>query len=355
MLIRPDLTRITGTSPRFTQYLRILANRCLGRPFPEFWMTATNAIGAACAHESLGCGMDLDAIQAFFERHVDRQGAWKAMPRGVDAAMKGYALLYLAKVTGEARYSNAAHWLTDYLLTTYPKASDGSLRYAWTMETLLVDSLGMVCPFLTRYGALYGHSGSMDMAVHQILQFVQQNVDPDTHLPYHAYYSEGPKRLGMQGWGRGTGWYMLGLADTLVDLPKSHPAFTTILGAYGRAAATLKEFQRSDGHWSWAILLRGARHDSSATAFLGYSLARGIRAGLLDSTYATAINLAIDALMAVTRPDGLLDGSMADCLGVGLYPTVFGPQPWLQGMACAFAALFTQYAKEGLLAAPARS
>jgi unsaturated rhamnogalacturonyl hydrolase len=342
MLLRPDLTRITGAKPSFRQYVRVLKRRCLRKPPHEYWMTATNAIGAAYAHRSLGNTADLDAIRTFFDRHLDTQGAWRTMPRGVDAAMKGYPLLHLARHVGIPRYRHAADSLCDYMLTTYPKAIDGSLRYTWDMETVLVDSLGMVCPFLTSYGALYGHSESIDMAARQILRFVEQNVDVDTHLPYHAYYPDGPKRLGMQGWGRGTGWYMLGLADTLVDLPRQHPAYPAILKAYQGAAASLKQFQRPDGHWGWAILLRKAHYDSSATAFLGYSLTRGIQAGILSSSYLTVVESAVAALMDVTKPDGTLDGSLADCFGVGLYPTAFGPQPWLQGMASAFASLYAE-------------
>ena len=347
MLMRPNLARMTGHRPPLRQYPRILARRWLRRPQPEYWMTATNAIGAAYAHACLGGQEDLDAVRAFFDRHVDDRGVWKTMPRGVDAVMKGYPLLYLAEIDGVSRYRHAADTLFDYLRTTYPKASDGSLRYTWDMETVLVDSLGMVCPFLTRYGALYGRSDSIEMAVRQISQFVRQNVDADTHLPYHAYYPDGPKRLGMQGWGRGTGWYMVGLVDTLVDLPRQHPDYPLILGAYQTTAVSLREFQRSDGHWGWAILLRGAHYDSSATAFLGYSLIRGLRAGILEPSYLAVVQKAIHALIGATTDGGIIQGSLADCPGVGLYPVAFGPQPWLQGMACAFASLYADFARNG--------
>jgi len=348
MLIHSSSAKVREIRPPFTQYLRILASRCFRRPVRASWIRATNALGAIYAHRSLGSSEDMEALRTFLDQHIDAQGTWKITPRGVDDAMKGYSFLYLAEVTGEARYRNAAHWLTDYLITTYPKASDGSLLYFPSVDIVLVDMLGMVCPFLTRYGSLYGHSASLEMSACQVLQFIQQNVDADTHLPYHGYYPNGPKRLGMQGWGRGTGWYMLGLVDTLVDLPKYHPASSTILDAYQMCAAALRKFQRPDGHWSWAIPLRKAPYDSSATAFLGYSLMRGLQAGLLDPSYFKVIKSAIEALMAVTSPNGLLDGSMAECLGVGLYPAVFGPQPWLQGMACALAALWAQYVEKDL-------
>lgn len=343
LLLRPDLSRITGKKPPLGQYLQMLARRLLSKPSPEYWMTAINAIGAAYAHRSFGFVEELQALYAFFDRHLEQEGTWKFLPQGVDAVMKGYPLLYLAEVSGCTRYHTAAHSLARYLLNEYPRASDGSLLYKREMETVLVDSLGMVCPFLTRYGAIYDHPASRDTAANQILRFVEQNVDADTHLPYHAYYPDGSKRLGMQGWGRGTGWYMVGLVDTLADLPKDHPAYHDIFNAYLRAAHTLAKFQRPDGQWGWAILLRHARSDSSATAFLGYSLIRGLQTGLLDRPYLPVIKAAVKALMTVTRADGLLDGSLADCMGVGLYPTHFGPQPWLQGMGCALAALYAQW------------
>lgn len=340
MLASPDLRRMTGEEPALRQRVRFMIRRYLRKPSPEYWMTATNAIGAAQACDSLGCAEDLRVLHMFFDRHIDSQGVWKAMPAALDAAMKGYPLLYLADHDDISRYRIAADSLLYYLLTNYPKAPDGSLRYKPDMETVLVDSLGMVCPFLTRYGVLYGHPEAIDMATCQLLRFVEQNVDVDTHLPYHGYYPTGPKRLGMQGWGRGTGWYMLGLVDTLVDLPKQHTAYPVLLDAYRAAAASLKHFQRSDGHWGWAILLQNARFDSSTTAFCGYSLMRGIATGILSSDYHTVVDAAVTALMNATHENGIIDGSLADCWGLGLYPRSFGPQPWLQGMASAFASLY---------------
>lgn len=340
LLIRPDLSGITGKRVGGSKRLKTVVRHWLKRPMAEFWVTATNAIGAAYAHRVLGRSEDLEAIRTMLDRHMDPEGNWFREFRAIDAAMKGYPLLYVLAVTADDRYLKACDLLSDCLVTRYPRTSDGSLRYNSNLEYVLVDSLGMACPFLARYARIHEKPEAMALCVNQIKRFVERNVDSDSRLPYHGYYSDGPSRIGMQGWGRGTGWYMIGLIDTLLELPTDHPYYATMHGAYIDAAESLRLYQREDGHWGWAILIRDAHHDSSATSFLGYSLMRGIQSAILDESFRPTVDAAIRALMNVTGPDGLMDGSLSDCLGLGLYPTSFGPQPWLQGMATAFAAVY---------------
>jgi unsaturated rhamnogalacturonyl hydrolase len=209
----------------------------------------------------------------------------------------------------------------------------------------LVDTLGMVCPFLARYSRLFECNESLDLCVHQFFCFIRQNLDPDTHLPYHGYYPGGPVRLGMQGWSRGTGWYMVGLADALLEIPLETPKRRELENAFVSVASSVRKFQRPDGHWGWAMLLQDAHLDSSATAYIAYSMLRCVEGGVLDETYMSSIDMAIRALMMNTRGDGLIDGSLSDCLGLSLYPLTFGPQPWLQGMATALGAVYAMRLK----------
>jgi rhamnogalacturonyl hydrolase YesR len=201
MLVHPDLRRMTEKKPGLSVRLKGLARRVLGRPVAEYWVTAINAIGAMYAHLALRRDEDLEAIRVMLERHLNADGGWREELTAIDEVMKGYSLLHLFSETGQERYRRAGDELADAVLVRYPKASDGCLLYNPDLETPLVDTLGMACPFLARYAKLSGRPEALRQAVTQITRFVEVNVDPDTRLPYHGYYAGGPYRLGMQGWG----------------------------------------------------------------------------------------------------------------------------------------------------------
>jgi unsaturated rhamnogalacturonyl hydrolase len=102
---------------------------------------------------------------------------------------------------------------------------------------MLVDTLGMLCPFLAAYGRDFKDARATELAKAQLQEFIDRNLDPSSYLPFHGYFAGGPYRLGAHAWGRGVGWYMLGLADTLIELDpaeKGYPELKQALSQAGR-------------------------------------------------------------------------------------------------------------------------
>lgn len=66
---------------------------------------------------------------------------------------------------------------------------------------LLVDSLGMLCPFLAGYGRDFQDRDAVALARTQLLRFVELNLDSDSRLPFHGYFAGG----GLIGSGRTVG------------------------------------------------------------------------------------------------------------------------------------------------------
>lgn len=253
--------------------------------------------------------------------------------------MKGYTLLYLWNVLKTSYYEQAAHNLANVLLESHPRASDGSLVYDQT-GSILVDTLGMVGPFLARYANQFDNPAALELSVTQFRQFIANNIDCETNFPYHGYYANGAHHLGLHAWGRGTGWYMLGIVDTLAEIPAEHPAASILRQAFLAAAASLKQYQLPNGHWNWAVLHRDGPMDSSTTSMVGYSLMRGMQLNILDESFREVIDRAAQGLVNVTCVNGVLDGSSGECCGLGKYPQEYGPKLWLQGSAISFAALY---------------
>ena len=304
------------------------------------WKIAFNALGALYSYITTGNQADIRALQTFFDNNIDPIGNWKTPINRVDSGMKGYTLLYFRQLNTEKRYNIAADKLADEIINKHPRSKNNSFYYDFSSEAILVDTLGMICPFLARYARIRKNQDALDLSTVQILQFIENNLDPETNLPYHGYYENGPKRLGLHGWGRGTGWYMMGLIDTILELDDSQPDRNVFTIAYQETAKSLRKFQREDGHWNWAIPHRRDSFDSSTTSMIGYSLIRGYQQGLLDDSYRNPIKKAVNALLNTTRGNGLIDQSSGECRGLGKYPQVYGPTPWVQGSATAFISIF---------------
>lgn len=319
------LRRLVGSTPREEEH---------------DWTVALNALGAEVAHREHRRDEDLLALRSLFDRTLNRDGEWVTPVRTVAHCMKGYSLAYLLELTGDRRYEQGLRSLGAFLLSVHPRASDNCLPYVPQSNELLVDTLGMICPLLARLAERMNIPDARVLALRQLETFVLENVDTDTCLPYHGYYAGGPRHLGLHGWGRGTGWYLLGLADTLLEIERGGESWERLRDAFQRAVGSLRRYQRPDGHWHWAILHERTDYDSSATALIGYAILRGMRGGLLEESNRPIIESAIRALMQSTRPDGLVDHSSAECRGLGRYPMGYGPRPWLQGSATAFAALY---------------
>jgi rhamnogalacturonyl hydrolase YesR len=109
-------------------------------------------------------------------------------------------------------------------------------------------------------------------------------------------------------WGRGNGWVAAGLVNILKLLPENavyRPFYENLFKEFIPRLAAL---QSSDGFWH-ASLLDPASYPSpetSATAFITYSLAYGINKGLLDEkTYMPVLEKSWASLVSTTN-DGKL-------------------------------------------------
>jgi len=108
-------------------------------------------------------------------------------------------------------------------------------------------------------------------------------------------------------WGRGNAFPALGLALTLTDFPKDHPAYPRLIAEFQQLMFALARFQDEDGMWHEVIDVPGAYAETSATAMIGLAMARGIRLGWLDAAaYQSRVNLAWSGVVARVGKDGQL-------------------------------------------------
>ncbi|WP_419805242.1 glycoside hydrolase family 88/105 protein [Terriglobus sp.] len=94
-------------------------------------------------------------------------------------------------------------------------------------------------------------------------------------------------------WGRGNGWFAVGMAELLRDLPASHPRHARILQGYRTMLGSLLRYQGKDGMWRQLIDHDEAWPETSGTGMFSFAMVTGVKHGWLDqATYAPAARAA---------------------------------------------------------------
>lgn len=274
------------------------------------------------------------ALRKYFDRWINR----RQKLHYIDDVLCGLALIEYQQLTGEAKYQEALEKMVQYLYH-HETDKEGSLPYRPSQQNghIYADGIGMICPFLCKYGMTYNDPNALNLAVKQILNFTAHGMDDRSGLPYHGYeYLSGIKQ-GIIGWGRAVGWLMMGMADSLVYMDKESEAYIAVKQAFRRLVDKVEAYQQENGLYAWQLSAREGPADTSATAMILYSIARGLEHNILIGIHRSRLLRGKEALLAMIK-DGKLDGGMAECGGFGIYPQQYGAYPWSLGPAIA---LFT--------------
>lgn len=271
----------------------------------------------------------VESLKKYYDRWIRK----KHKMYYLDDAFSGLALIDLHQITGEEKYKKAADAMAQYLFH-HETDEAGSLPYRPKQGNnyIFADAIGMVCPFLCKYGATYGDMNAINLAVTQIQNFIDFGMDAKTGLPYHGYHYESGVKYGIIGWGRAVGWLMIGMAETLAYLEPARPSYEPIKQAYRRMVDKVEAYQLEGGLYSWQLGAKEGPVDTSATALILYAIARSLETKVLIGIHKSRMIRGRDALLASVK-EGKIHGCLAECQGFSMYPQVYGAYPWSLGPA----------------------
>ena len=259
---------------------------------------------------------------------LDEQGRWKKPPVAVDCGMLSYAILRASDDPQRVRpaMDYALELIEgnvdEYGMIAYTGGKDNPERY--------VDALGLTCPFLALYARVYQDESREEIAVRQLEMYHRYGLLEGTALPNHALNVRTKLPLGVYGWGRGTAWYAIGLADTYPELQKPEHR-EKVLSWIAEAAESYRQFQHEDGGFG-AILQRESSYDSSATAALAWFYKR-CSVLLEKEEYCAVSDRCLSILLKKTRITGAIDDCQGDTKGIGVFAQTYDIMPFAQGMA----------------------
>jgi unsaturated rhamnogalacturonyl hydrolase len=270
-------------------------------------------------------------IHRFLRKNFNHQGQWIQKPIHVDAAILAYSILKLDFVD-QNHYKPALDYI--WQLIKEHIGEDGTVGYRKSMAGYrYVDTIGFICPFLVSYGVKYDKPECIDLAVKQIQEYERYGMLERFHIPSHAYDVDTKAPLGLYGWGRGLGWYAIGLIDTWNEIPVNNKYKKVLEQSVIRFAYAALKHQQENGAWNWTVTRNEARADSSTTATLGYFMRCAAEIVEIPNECIVSVDKATEYLMNVTRRNGEIDFSQGDTKDIGVYSMLFNILPFTQGFS----------------------
>lgn len=308
--------------------MKLLAGRGAEPPDKINWPTGLLAKGLIDYYMQNKNSEEAREIIICLKKYYDRWIHKKHKMYYLDDAFSGMALIDLHRITGEEKYKQAADAMAYYLFHHETDAA-GSLVYRPKQKNgyIFADMIGMVCPFLCKYGSTYGDMNAINLAVTQIQNFMEMGMDEKTGLPYHGYQYESGVKYGIIGWGRAVGWLMLGMAESLAYMEESRPSYESIKQAYRRLVDKVEAYQLEGGLYSWQLGAKEGPVDTSATGMILYAIAKSLGTKVLIGIHKSRMMRGREALWNSVK-DGKIHGCLAECQGFSLYPQIYGAYPW---------------------------
>ena len=290
--------------------------------------------------QALETAEELDTLKKYYDAWIE-----KGLPiYHVDNIMNGYSLLYAYEKTKEEKYRQAADKLYQWVCD-YKKQMGNPLPYRKHHPThVYVDGLGMIVPFLCRYGAMFGNTEAIEFGISQITDFLKYGMDEATGLPYHGYDTKIKVKQGIIGWGRAVGWLMLAMADSIEYMPEGKEK-QEIGTAFEKLVITVCQYLREDGYFSWQLSAIEGPKDTSATAMIGYAMKKwrtlfdyaenDEEKSVVDCRgQKISVESVLEELRNTLRNscrNGKIYDCSGECEGFSQYPQVYGVYPWSLG------------------------
>ncbi|SET66220.1 unsaturated rhamnogalacturonyl hydrolase [Natronincola peptidivorans] len=225
----------------------------------------------------------------------------------LDNINTGRLLFSLYDETKKEKYKKAAYVLKSQL-ENHPRTSFGNFLHKKQFKDIIfIDSVYMGLVFCGQFGKVFNDLDALNDAVNQIINAAKFNQNKENGLLVQGYnetktemWANSETGLSQSYWGRGLGWYSVGLVEILEYLPVNHPKRGELLEIFQKLMEGVVKVQDESGVW-WQVVDQGDKAgnylEASASSMFTYALAKGVRLGYLDDNYKAAALKAYNGLV----------------------------------------------------------
>ncbi|WP_264538020.1 glycoside hydrolase family 105 protein [Flavobacterium sp. N1736] len=252
----------------------------------------------------------LNYIKEYADKLIDADGniaKYDMKEFNIDCANPGKLLFNLYDITKDERYLKVIQQLRNQLENQPRTASGGFWHKQIYPNQMWIDGLYMAEPFYTEYTVRYENGKSLDDIAKQFELVQNHLVDKKTGLVYQAW--DESKEIGWANpetgtsptiWGRGIGWYMMALVETLDYYPKTHPKYKELQGYFSQIVKSAVEHKSASGLWYQVAdkpEMKDNFTESSSSAMIIYALAKGADKGYIGANYKKTAQKSFDAFL----------------------------------------------------------
>lgn len=252
----------------------------------------------------------------FQKKFVNTYNEKKYKIDGIERTSIALVALYLYKKNNDSKYLNLIN--DTYSLIKKSTKKNGLVYYfnkGEHTDILYVDGLGMYIPFLKLYNEVFNNSEALDIAKTNLDFYIVNGTH--NHLPFHNI--NGTIGLGPNNWGRGIGWYIIGLLF-MIDVDKKYAKEANDL------LDVLLSFQRNSFEWA-QFIGTGKNYDASATLPILLLLQK-----LKPQFFTSNKQEIFDSLKSRTLLTGAIDFTSGDTGGINRYCDNLGESEFSQGL-----------------------
>ncbi len=257
----------------------------------------------------------LDDFKKLFDKYITKEGDPSFQINRVDQTPFGEVALKLYNVYREEKYIYFAGQIYNYLKRNVD-SSDGIIEYRPDAKFILSDTIGLTVPFLLQYAEISELTDASKLAEQQIDYFINYGVDDYSNLPVHGIEKITKIKVGSANWGRGIGWYFLGLSACA----KNNLRF---MKHSQKLEESLNQLKNRQGLWT-QFPGSSEKFDASSTLILFYSML------VNNSRYLTKSQF-LDLLLPYLSSNGIILQTSGDTFGLNDYSKSFGSSELSQG------------------------
>jgi rhamnogalacturonyl hydrolase YesR len=193
----------------------------------------------------------------------------------VDLSMFGALPLELYRQTKDGKYlTMGKNYADEQWAHLQPDGLTDETRF-W------IDDMYMITILQVQAYRATGDKRYLDRAALEMAAYLDRLQQPNGlfyHAPDVPFF-----------WGRGNGWFAVGMAELLKELPEDHALRPRILQGYRMMMAALLKYQGKDGMWRQLIDHEEAWPEASGSGMFAFAVTTGVKQGWLSEVdYGTA-------------------------------------------------------------------
>ena len=240
-----------------------------------------------------------DYVKQYCDTMVHENGAietYRPSELSLDRINTGKIFFRMHEITKEPKYIKALNMLRSQLVCQ-PRTKEGGFWHKQVYPNQMwLDGIYMASPFYAEYAFRNSRPEDYSDVIRQFVVCARHTYDAKTGLYRHAWdearkqpWADKTTGQSLHTWGRAMGWYAMALVDALEFIPKHEAGRDSVMEILYNVVKQIKRWQdKESGLWYQVIDRSGDEGnylESSVSTMFVYTLYKGVRLGLIDTSY----------------------------------------------------------------------